>query len=63
MGQTAVAIARAIGPAMATSMYAYCTERQILGGQAVFIWLMILAVVFRCVIPSRLPDDLYVRDE
>lgn len=63
MGQTSAAIARAIGPAMATSMYAFSKQHQILGGHAVFILLMLLAVVFSRIIPSALPNDCHVRDE
>lgn len=63
IGQTSASIARAIGPAMATSMYALSKEHHIFGGHAVFVWLMLLAVVFRWFIPSGLPDEFRVRDE
>lgn len=63
MGQTSVAIARAIGPAMATSMYAFSKEHRILGGHAAFVWLVFLAVVFRWFVPSGLPDEFHVSDE
>lgn len=63
MGQTSVAIARAVGPAMVTSMYAFSKQHQILGGHAVFVWLLLLAVLFSRIIGSALPDEFHVRDE
>ncbi|KAG8221011.1 major facilitator superfamily domain-containing protein [Butyriboletus roseoflavus] len=63
MGQTSASIARAIGPAMATSMYAFSKQHHIFGGQATFICLILLAVVFIWFIPSGLPDEFHVRDE
>lgn len=63
MGQTSASIARAIGPAVATSMYAFSKEHRILGGHAAFVWFMLLAVAFCWLIPSGLPDEFHVTDE
>ncbi|KAG9313058.1 MFS general substrate transporter [Chiua virens] len=63
MGQTAASIARAIGPAMATSMYAFSKERHILGGHAAFCWFIVLGIAFRWFIPLGLPDEFRVREE
>jgi len=63
MGQTSASIARAIGPAMATSMYAFSKEHHILGGHAAFVWLVLLAALFSWFIPSSIPDEFHVRDE
>ncbi|KAH7921308.1 MFS general substrate transporter [Leucogyrophana mollusca] len=62
MGQTLASIARAVGPAMATSLFAFSKERNVLGGNAVYVFLGILAsgLVY---LASCLPDKLADRDE
>ncbi|KIJ65572.1 hypothetical protein HYDPIDRAFT_187328 [Hydnomerulius pinastri MD-312] len=63
MGQTLASIARAIGPALATSIYAFSKEYNLLGGNAAFIFLILLACAFRQFIASGLPDEFQDRDE
>ncbi|KAL1716993.1 major facilitator superfamily domain-containing protein [Schizophyllum commune] len=44
VAQTFVSISRAVGPAMVTSMYSYSLEHNILGGNAVYVVLLIMCV-------------------
>lgn len=45
VAQTFVSISRAIGPAAATSMYSFSLEHNILGGNAVYVLLLVLSVI------------------
>ncbi|KAG1742474.1 major facilitator superfamily domain-containing protein [Suillus lakei] len=62
LGQTSASVARAVGPALATSLFAASKEHNLLGGNAVFVILIILAGGFRW-LASRLPDEIQDRDE
>ncbi|KAH7926035.1 MFS general substrate transporter [Leucogyrophana mollusca] len=62
MGQTLASIARAIGPAMSTSLFALSEQYHLLGGNAVYIFLVVLASGF-VYLASHLPDELQDRDE
>ena len=44
VAQTFVSISRAVGPAMVTSMYSYSLQHNILGGNAVYVVLLIMCV-------------------
>ncbi|KAH7915290.1 major facilitator superfamily domain-containing protein [Hygrophoropsis aurantiaca] len=59
MGQTLASIARAVGPAMATSLFAFSKERNLLGGNAVYAFLGLMAcglVYLASCLPSKLAD-------
>ncbi|KAG2739772.1 MFS general substrate transporter [Suillus brevipes Sb2] len=62
LAQTSASIARAIGPAFTTSLFAASKEHNLLGGNAVFFILFMLACALRW-LGSRLPDEIKVRDE
>ncbi|KAG1746535.1 major facilitator superfamily domain-containing protein [Suillus paluster] len=62
LGQTSSSVARAVGPALATSLFAFSKERNLLNGNAVFVVLIMLAGVLRW-LASQLPDELKDRDE
>ncbi|KAG2338606.1 MFS general substrate transporter [Suillus weaverae] len=62
LGQTSASVARAIGPALATSLFAFSKEHNVLNGNAVFVILIVLAGVLRW-LASQLPDEMQVRDE
>ncbi|KIK80808.1 hypothetical protein PAXRUDRAFT_15585 [Paxillus rubicundulus Ve08.2h10] len=54
LSQTTVSTVRAIGPALATSMFAYCVEHNILGGYAVYL-VMIAITLATSVFIAMLP--------
>ncbi|KAG2155855.1 MFS general substrate transporter [Suillus bovinus] len=62
LGQTSVAVARAVGPALATSLFAASKQHNLLGGNAVFVVLIVLGGGLRW-LASQLPDDVRDRDE
>ncbi|KAG1748656.1 major facilitator superfamily domain-containing protein [Suillus lakei] len=62
LGQTSASMARAFGPALATSLFAASKEYNLLGGNAVFAILLVLAGTLRW-LGSRLPDEIQDRDE
>ncbi|KAG1860697.1 MFS general substrate transporter [Suillus subalutaceus] len=62
LGQTSASMARVIGPAFATSLFAFSKEHNILNGNAVYVVLIMLAGVLRW-LGSRLPDEIQDRDE
>lgn len=60
LSQTTVSIARAIGPALSTSMFSFSVEHNILGGYGVYAALIVLslAAMFVAVqLPQRVWDD------
>ena len=60
LSQTAVSIARAIGPAMATSLFSLSVEKNILGGYgvyALFCMLSVGGVVLGTMLPKKVWDD------
>ena len=62
LGQTSASMARAVGPALATSLFAFSKEHNLLGGNAVYVVLVVLAGVLRW-LASQLPDQIQDRDE
>ncbi|KAG0709389.1 major facilitator superfamily domain-containing protein [Suillus ampliporus] len=62
LGQTTASMARVIGPALATSLFAFSKEHNILNGNAVYVILVMLAGVLRW-LGSQLPDEIQDRDE
>ncbi|KAG2365002.1 MFS general substrate transporter [Suillus spraguei] len=62
LGQTSASMARVIGPAFGTSLFAFSKEHNILNGNAVYIVLIMLAGVLRW-LGSHLPDEIQDRDE
>ncbi|KAG2363254.1 MFS general substrate transporter [Suillus spraguei] len=62
LGQTSASMARVIGPAFATSLFAFSKEHNILNGNAVYVVLIMLAGVLRW-LGSHLPDEIQDRDE
>ncbi|OJA08648.1 hypothetical protein AZE42_05276 [Rhizopogon vesiculosus] len=62
LGQTTVSMARAVGPALATSLFAFSKEHNLLNGNAVYLIFIILAGALRW-LGSHLPDEIQDRDE
>ncbi|KAG0700124.1 MFS general substrate transporter [Suillus ampliporus] len=62
LSQTCGSVARAIGPALATSLFAFSKERNLLNGNAVYVVFIMLAGVLRW-LGSQLPDEIQDRDE
>ncbi|KAG2157723.1 MFS general substrate transporter [Suillus bovinus] len=62
LGQTSASMARVVGPAFATSLFAFSKEHNILNGNAVYVVLIVLAGVLRW-LGSQLPDEIHDRDE
>ncbi|KAG2151375.1 MFS general substrate transporter [Suillus clintonianus] len=62
LGQTSAAVARAFGPALATSLFALSKEHNLLGGNAVFIVLIVLASALGW-LAAQLPEEMQDRDE
>jgi MFS family permease len=62
LSQTSVSIARAIGPALATSLYSVSVEHNLLGGYAVYVILFILSCL-GILLALRLPDQVWPEAE
>lgn len=62
LSQTSASLARVVGPAFATSLFAFSKEHNILNGNAVYVVLIILGGALRW-LGSQLPDHLQDRDE
>ncbi|KAF7375262.1 Major facilitator superfamily multidrug-resistance DHA1 sub-family [Mycena sanguinolenta] len=58
MSQTLVALARAIGPAMATSLFSFSVQHNILGGYMVYLVFVILSG-FALVLAKHLPAEVW----
>lgn len=58
LSQTTVSIARAIGPAMATSLFSISVEHNLLGGYAVYAILIVLTC-FAVLLAMRLPETMW----
>ena len=54
LSQMSVSIARAIGPAMSTSLFSFCVENNIFGGFGVYVIFAILSL-FALRLATRLP--------
>lgn len=62
LSQTTVSIARAIGPAMSTSLFSISVEKNILGGYGVYALLSFLSVL-ALILGSKLPEALWEEKE
>ncbi|KAG0707245.1 MFS general substrate transporter [Suillus ampliporus] len=62
LGQTCTSIARAVGPALATSLFAFSKQHNLLYGNAVFVIFMVLGGV-QMWLAAQLPDEIYDNDE
>ncbi|KAG0700122.1 major facilitator superfamily domain-containing protein, partial [Suillus ampliporus] len=60
--QTSGSVARAIGPALATSLFAFSKQYNLLNGNAIYVVFIMLAGVLRW-LGSQLPDEIQDRDE
>ncbi|KAH9481792.1 Major facilitator-type transporter psiT2 [Psilocybe cubensis] len=58
LSQTTVSIARAIGPALSTSLFSYSVEKRLLGGFGVYAIFSILSV-FALYLATRLPNKTW----
>ena len=58
LAQTTASVVRAIGPAMATSLFSFSVEHQLLGGYAVYAILFVMAC-FGVLLALRLPDEVW----
>ncbi|KAF9498816.1 MFS general substrate transporter [Pleurotus eryngii] len=56
LSQTTVSVARAIGPAMTTSLYSFSVQYHFLGGKLVYVILMVLTL-FALALAKKLPED------
>lgn len=60
LSQTTVSFARAIGPAMATSMFSLSVQYNLLGGYAVYVFFIVLTLIAMLLVahlPTRVWDD------
>ncbi|KIK48308.1 hypothetical protein CY34DRAFT_798414 [Suillus luteus UH-Slu-Lm8-n1] len=62
LSQTSASLARVIGPAFATSLFAFSKEYNILNGNAVYVVFIMLGGALRW-LGSQLPDHIQDRDE
>lgn len=58
ISQTVVSMTRAIGPAMATALFSFCAEKQLLGGYAVYV-VFGLMTVGGLVVADMLPEEAW----
>ncbi|KAF7368768.1 Major facilitator superfamily multidrug-resistance DHA1 sub-family [Mycena venus] len=58
MSQTLVALARAIGPAMSTSLFSLSVQHNLLGGYMVYLVFFVLSG-FALILAGRLPDEIW----
>ncbi|KAG6835018.1 hypothetical protein H0H93_005565 [Arthromyces matolae] len=58
LSQTAVSIARAMGPALATSLFAFSVQNNILGGYGVYAFFIVLSC-FAVHLALRLPENVW----
>jgi len=62
LAQTTVSIARAVGPAMASSLYSISVQHNLLGGYAVYAIMFILSC-FAVLLAQHLPPDVWPEAE
>ena len=62
LAQTTVSIARALGPAFSTSLFAFSVQHNILGGFGVYALLLVFSIgaIF---LASRLPSKLWDEED
>lgn len=58
VSQTLVALARAIGPAMSTSLFSLSVQHNLLGGYLVYVIFVVLSGL-ALVLAHRLPDEVW----
>ena len=58
LSQTTVSFARAVGPALSTSLFSLSVERNILGGYAVYAMLFIFSVL-ALLLAAKLPREMW----
>jgi hypothetical protein len=61
LGQTTASMSRAFGPALATSLFAFSKEYNVLQGNAAYVVLIVLGCVLSW-LGSQLPDGTEDRD-
>jgi len=61
LSQTIVSIARAMGPAISTSLFAFSVQHNFLGGYGVYA-VFITLTSFSLLVAARLPDELWSRE-
>ena len=61
LGQTSVALFRAVGPATANSMFALSVKHNIMGGYGVYVFLVIMTA-FIVMLGNRLPKEPWKKD-
>ncbi|KAF9231938.1 major facilitator superfamily domain-containing protein [Melanogaster broomeanus] len=61
LAQTTASIARAIGPASATSLFAYSIQHNVVGGYGVYVVIVLLAFA-ALPLSAKLPDDMDMAD-
>jgi MFS family permease len=62
ISQTTASIARAIGPALSTSLFSLSVECNILGGYAVYAFFFVLSVA-ALLLGRRLPEQVWKEDD
>lgn len=62
LAQMTVSIARAIGPALSTSLFSYSVQHNILGGYGVYVPMIILSL-FGLTFANLLPTHLWEEKE
>ena len=55
LSQSFTSIARAIGPVLTTSLFAFCKEYNVLGGNLVYVLMAMLTTIL-VILCQRLPD-------
>lgn len=58
LAQTVTSVQRAIGPAMATSLFAFSLEKNIMGGNGVYFFLVLLSLASLW-LAARLPREIW----
>lgn len=61
LSQTTVSICRALSPAITSSLFALSLEHNLLGGYAVYLFLIVLAC-FSITLATRLPKEPWKRE-
>lgn len=62
LSQTTVAAARAIGPALSTSLFSFSVERNILGGYGVYAFFTVLSSL-SLLLAVRLPHQMWAESQ
>jgi hypothetical protein len=62
LSQSVVSVARAIGPALSTSLFSWSVEKGVLGGYGVYAILTVVSF-FSLWLATRLPAELWEEDD